>query len=51
MSLTKDLVREALSTVPGAKSGTNLVSGGHLLLVSACDTYASVRVQGGGGAG
>ncbi len=45
MSLTKPLVTDALRAVPGATAGTDLVSGHHLLWVSACDTYASVKLQ------
>lgn len=45
MSLTKPLVTDALRAVAGAAPGTNLVSGHHLLWVSACDTYASIKLQ------
>lgn len=45
MSLSKNFVRQALSQVSGVRAGTSLVSGEHLLWVSACDTYASLRVQ------
>ncbi|MCE7973396.1 MAG: sodium:proton antiporter [Leptolyngbya sp. PLA1] len=45
MSLTKPLVTEALRAVPGAAAGTDLVSGQHLLWVSACDSYASIKLQ------
>jgi ATP-binding protein involved in chromosome partitioning len=43
--MNKDSVRKALSTLPGANPGTTLVSGEHVLWISACDTYASVRLQ------
>lgn len=45
MSITKDVVKQALAQVPGAASGTSLITGDHVLWVSACDTYASVRLQ------
>lgn len=45
MSLTKAMITEAMRGVPGAGAGTNLVSGNHLLWVSACDTFASVKLQ------
>jgi ATP-binding protein involved in chromosome partitioning len=45
MGISKDIVKRALATVPGAAAGSNLVTGDHVLWVSACDTYASVRLQ------
>jgi ATP-binding protein involved in chromosome partitioning len=45
MSISKDLVKTALAGLPGADDGKTLVSGEHVLWISACDTYASVRLQ------
>lgn len=43
--MNKDSVRKALATLPGANAGSTLVSGEHVLWISACDTYGSVRLQ------
>lgn len=45
MGISKDIVKRALATVPGASEGSTLASGDHVLWVSACDSYASVRLQ------
>ncbi|MFO0785360.1 MAG: Mrp/NBP35 family ATP-binding protein [Phycisphaerales bacterium] len=47
MSLTKDFVTSCLTGVPDPIRGKDLVSSGALLWVSACDTYASVRLNAG----
>ena len=45
MPVTKDTIRAALATLPDpVGSGTDLVSAGRLLHVSACDTFVSVRL-------
>jgi ATP-binding protein involved in chromosome partitioning len=44
-SLTKQFVTEALRAVPGARPGTDLVSGRHVLHVAACDGAAAVKLQ------
>jgi len=51
MGISKDIVKKALAGVPGVASGSTLVSGDHVLWISACDTYASVRLQWREGAG
>lgn len=45
MGLSKQFVAEALRAVPGAAPGTDLVSGGHLVWVAACEGYAAIKVQ------
>jgi len=50
MSLSKDLVRHALSTIPNPSpstgdAGPDLVSSGALQWATACDTYASVKLH------
>jgi ATP-binding protein involved in chromosome partitioning len=45
MPITKDLVTDSLRHVPGPAAGTDVVTGGYLVSVSACDTYASVKLQ------
>ncbi len=45
MSLTKDFVTSCLTGVPDPARGKDLVSSGALRGVSACDTYASVKVN------
>lgn len=45
MSLSKESIRSALARVVGVSPGTDLVSGGHLLWSSVCETYASIKVQ------
>jgi ATP-binding protein involved in chromosome partitioning len=49
MPLTKDAVTEALRGVPGPVPGSDLVGGGYLRHIAACDTYATVRLQVPGG--
>ena len=44
MSLTKDLVPRALTSVDD-DSGEDLVTGGSLQWVSACDSYATVKLN------
>lgn len=44
MSLTKDFVTSCLTGVPDPVRGKDLVSSGALQWVSACDTYASVKL-------
>ncbi|MGH7244668.1 MAG: Mrp/NBP35 family ATP-binding protein [Phycisphaerales bacterium] len=44
MSLTKDFVTSCLTGVPDPVRGKDLVSSGALQSVSACDTYASVKL-------
>jgi len=43
--MTKDAVRQSLSTLSGAAPGTTLITGEHVLWVSACETFISVRLQ------
>jgi len=45
MSLSKQFVSDALRVVPGAAAGTDLVSGGHLVWVAACEGYASIKLR------
>ena len=45
MGLTKDIVRQALSTVPTPSGEGNLVSSESLLWVAACDGFAAVKLQ------
>lgn len=45
MPLTKDVVTEALKGVSGPIPGSDLVGGGYLRHVAACDTYATVKLQ------
>lgn len=44
MSLSKDFVTSCLTGVPDPLRGKDLVSSGALQWVSACDTYASIRL-------
>ena len=44
MSLTKELVTRALTTVDD-DAGQDLVTGGALQWVSACDSYATVKIN------
>ncbi|HEX8877242.1 MAG TPA: Mrp/NBP35 family ATP-binding protein [Phycisphaerales bacterium] len=51
MSLSKDFVSSCLTGVADPVRGKDLVSSGALQWVSACDTYASIRLQMPGGTG
>ena len=45
MPLSKETVRSALQPLPGATPGSTMATGEHLLWVTACDTYASIKLQ------
>ncbi|CAG0963594.1 Iron-sulfur cluster carrier protein [Phycisphaerales bacterium] len=45
MGLSKQFVADALKSVPGAAPGSDLVSGGHLVWVAACEGYAAIKLQ------
>lgn len=44
MSMTKDKIAQVLRTVPALDVGSDLVSGGHLVWSTVCDTYVSIKL-------